>query len=92
MVWNSPRISAGAFGFGSKVSKWLGPPLSQIRMQPVAFFPPVPATARSSSALARLPPIKAPRPSFRQSRRGTPLQFRSSVMADPWMIAFVVDV
>src|SRR3954469_19278259 len=29
---NGPRNSAGASGLGSKVSSWLGPPSSQIRM------------------------------------------------------------
>ena len=30
---NSPRISAGASGFMSKVSIWLGPPYQKMRMQ-----------------------------------------------------------
>ena len=39
IAWNSPRISAGASGLGSNVSKWLGPPSSQIRMQLVLATP-----------------------------------------------------
>jgi len=31
--WNSPRTSAGAAGFISNVSRWLGPPSQNIRMQ-----------------------------------------------------------
>src|SRR5207244_12905118 len=32
-VPNSPRISTGASGLGSKVSMWLGPPCIHMRMQ-----------------------------------------------------------
>ena len=32
MVRNGPRTSAGASGFGSQVSRWLGPPDSQMRI------------------------------------------------------------
>ena len=31
--WNGPRISAGAFGFMSHVSSWLGPPTRNSMMQ-----------------------------------------------------------
>ena len=34
---NGPRISGGAPGFGSNVSKWLAPPSSQIKIQDFAF-------------------------------------------------------
>src|SRR6266496_2088892 len=38
------------------------------------------ACARSRNACARPPPIRAPRPSFRQSRRVSPLQFLCRLM------------
>ena len=31
--WNSPRISTGAAGFMSHVSRWLGPPFRKITMR-----------------------------------------------------------
>ena len=36
---NSPRYSAGASGFGSKVSRWLGPPARLMKIAEVALAP-----------------------------------------------------
>ena len=50
MVPNSPRISGGASGFGSHMSRWLGPPLRKMTMQAsaVADGPFCDSFARSS--------------------------------------------
>src|SRR5579883_231010 len=48
MVANSPRISAGASGLGSQVSRWLIPPSSNTRMTPLA-----PGRAGGEAATAR---------------------------------------
>src|SRR5688572_21471813 len=56
---NGPRNSAGASGLGSKVSSWLGPPSSQMRMTDLSFAAlPLPfafawACARKRSGRAR---------------------------------------
>src|SRR5262245_16982344 len=52
---NGPRISAGASGFGSNVSNWLGPPHIQNRMTEVSGV--------GSGVLARAAPNAPGRPS-----------------------------
>ncbi len=44
--WNGPRTSRGASGFGSNVSRWLGPPTMLMKMQLFA----VPSGARAFAA------------------------------------------
>ena len=73
---NSPRYSAGASGFRSHVSMWLGPPPFQIRMTEVSFAarrePPGRPAARSTSASVR--PARPSKPALRKLRRLTPSQ------------------
>ena len=61
--WNSPRISAGAWGLGSNVSKWLGPPSSQIRMQLVLGAAESPAAPRAKR-IDEAPGQKRPQTQF----------------------------
>src|SRR3989475_13046277 len=76
--WNSPRISAGAPGFISYVSTWLGPPPRQIM---ITDFP-RPSGATAPAALRRKksesvnPPSASP-PALRKLRREIPSQKRS---------------
>src|SRR5579883_922880 len=74
---NSPRISAGASGLGSKLSIWLIPPWSQSRMQETSrsVRPPA-ARARSSRKRGRLSPKTPSEPTRSRSRRVTPSQLR----------------
>jgi hypothetical protein len=45
--WNGPRISAGAVGFMSQVSSWLGPPSRNSMMQLTSLsFAPAASLAR----------------------------------------------
>jgi hypothetical protein len=63
---NGSRISAGASGVGSNVSRWLAPPWSKITSR--AVRPPsglVPVLSLSASRSARERPV---RPAFRNSR------------------------
>ena len=50
---NSPRIAAGASGFMSHMSSWLGPPLRKTRMHASAFGVGPKPVRRASSALSR---------------------------------------
>ncbi len=70
MSLNGPRTSLGASGFGSKVSRWLGPPSSQMRMHDLARGPAgeaVLACKRSKSATLKPKEVSTPR--CRKSRR-----------------------
>ena len=51
---NSPRISAGAAGFMSHMSRWLGPPSRKIRMQASAVGANVCFRVRSPASALRL--------------------------------------
>src|SRR4051812_18259669 len=79
MASNSPLYSAGASGLGSNVSKWVGPPSIQTRMHDFALavgvFTASAATPLARNAVTSPPPSSVPSPSWRQSRRETPLQF-----------------
>lgn len=69
IVLNSPRISAGASGFGSNVSSCGGPPVRKSNTQRFAFpnesFPP--RTGRTEPNVPRTPRV----PKRRNSRRQT---------------------
>ena len=72
---NSPRISGGASGLGSNVSRWLGPPGQNARMTPrIGGAGLLPATARQRSTSATLKPSQdSPRaqpPATRKPNRG----------------------
>src|SRR5262245_45944333 len=78
IVPNWLRTSLGASGLGSKVSRWLGPPSSQMRMHEVALVPP---TGAEAAALAckrnrsvTVKPKVVSKPKCRKSRRDTPSQ------------------
>jgi hypothetical protein len=75
---NSPRISAGASGLGSKVSKCVGPPSIQIKMQLDGRL--LGAESEFDESLAdairvkrkrskKLPPSNPPMPSCKHERR-----------------------
>src|SRR5262245_37279260 len=69
---NSPRISAGAPGFRSYMSMWLGPPACQIKMTDFrgSHVPPVsPAFARCRSIQGSVSPPRARLPTLRNDRR-----------------------
>ena len=71
---NGPRISAGASGFMSQRSSWLGPPRLKIMMQERFSWP-----GRTFPSLAALTycgsdsPAAASAPTWRKSRRLGPL-------------------
>ena len=75
---NSPRMSAGADGFMSNVSRWLGPPYQKRRMQARmgrATATSAPATRARRSPLSDSPsppPIPAPMERSRNARRPRP--------------------
>ena len=82
MVANGPRYSSGAFGFGSKVSSWLGPPHSHSRMtafaDPGLRPPDSPAPSRSASDSPRTELA----PTWRNARRVSVWQVRCGLSAD----------
>src|SRR5437588_11092327 len=67
---NSRRDSAGAFGFGSHMSIWLGPPRIQRMITDVTLVP-APAWASARSNSARLSPAVPRMPAFKKLRRST---------------------
>src|SRR5438445_11184405 len=72
-VENGPRTSGDASSLGSNVSRWLGPPSSQIRMHDVAFGTVGRAEAARSVAQELTDSPSAVRlPSRRTSRLVTP--------------------
>src|SRR5882672_7090129 len=79
IVWNGPRISRGASGFGSHMSMWLGPPESQKRMTlvlgPVSPTGPA-ARARSRKRAGNDKPASPANPVWRNQRR-EPTRMRS---------------
>ena len=75
MAPNSPRISAGASGLGSKLSMWLMPPWSQIRMHETSG-PVASAEARARRNSGSPSPNAASDPTRKASRRVTPSQLR----------------
>src|SRR5579862_5893991 len=88
IAWNGPRISAGASGFGSKRSSWLGAPRLKIRMQFRSSLGLEVSCARSRPG--RLSPRAPSAPTWRKSRRDTPSSQRWQApleeklsMADP---------
>src|SRR5579864_3139964 len=76
---NSPRISLGASGFRSNVSKWPHPPLCHSRMQEISRLAP----ARSTPS--RLMP-KAPSEPMRRKSRRPKSDVRFVIMAHSLMI------
>src|SRR5690242_8150896 len=70
-----PRTSAGASGFGSKVSSWLGPPTRNRKMQFRSFesFFTAPWAFRAKNS-GMLRPRNASDPACRKSRRVSPSQ------------------
>jgi hypothetical protein len=66
-------MPTAAFGFGSKVSRWDGPPASQIKMQFFTFGElepePVAARERSRNHSSSPNPRKPSEPTRRTSRR-----------------------
>src|SRR6476646_6150278 len=79
MGLNGPRISAGALGFISNVSNWLGAPRLKIMMHdlssPSLAAPRACSAANFESVNPRAPSV----PTWRKSRRVTP----SHVVIDP---------
>src|SRR5438046_2464683 len=72
---NGPRYSAGAFGFGSKVSRWLGAPqrktkTTDLARPPVAARPIAAAPGKPSASGTEAPQRK-------NDRRVTPEQVRA---------------
>src|SRR5262245_42459418 len=69
IVPNSPRISAGAPGLGSNVSRWLGPPTWYNRIQERAVdFRPAPR-ASAANSLDKLNPTPPSTPALKSWRR-----------------------
>ena len=67
---NSPRISAGASGFMSHRSMWLGPPNRKMKMQAFARRSPAPGAAARKAARSRLDsPSRLSPPARSNSRR-----------------------
>src|SRR5439155_19171316 len=66
--------SAGALGFMSQVSIWLGPPTSIRKMQLVSFFGSTAPKDFSAKKSGRVRPRKASEPACRKSRRVKPSQ------------------
>src|SRR5262249_53873080 len=69
-----PRISAGASGFRSKVSMWLGPPLAQNRMTEKSLLSDRCSAAKRRARFGWAPETSAPRlnpPTFSQVRRSS---------------------
>src|SRR6185369_9129601 len=77
---NGPRISAGASGFISNVSSWLGAPRLKIMMAERSSRPITRPAAFAPKKSASEKPIAPSAPTFRKSRRVVPLQ----VVAHPW--------
>src|ERR1700690_647117 len=84
MALNSPRMLAGASGFGSQMSIWLGPPCRKSMM--TDFAPPNAFEGVSSLAAAwafqeknsgRLRPSRVAPPTRINSRRDHPSQLRT---------------
>src|SRR5262245_23393 len=75
MVANGPRYSAGAFGLGSKVSRWLGPPPSHSNRMDWAFgVPAEDVLASRSGTLEAKGTVRAART---KARRLIPWQSRA---------------
>ena len=69
--FHSPRISAGALGLGSNVSKWLAPPARKIKMHEISRFPlfkPLPPATRKTCGS---PNPNMPTPICNAARRET---------------------
>src|SRR5262249_20175794 len=77
-----PRIVSGVSGFGSKVSRWLGPPSSQRKMHAASrsrlCAPGDAEVERSQSASVK--PAKVSPPTRSISRRVRPLHLRTLVV------------
>src|SRR5262245_34877090 len=73
---NSPRYSAGAFGFGSHISMWLGPPRIQRMM--TDLFEPLAALDWHLSRSARHSPAAPNTPAFKKLRRSMRMRFWKS--------------
>ena len=71
---NGPRTSAGASGFKSNVSKWLGPPSSQSRIQALARLLEVSARALDWHQSVNPSPSAVSAPMRSASRRWIPSQ------------------
>ena len=69
MVPNGPRFSSGRFGFGSKVSIWLGPPVIQRRMTLLPLEAADFAMARCCNSAGSDSPATPASPAFRTLRR-----------------------
>ena len=68
---NGPRYSTGASGFMSKVSRWLGPPPSQINRTDRLLASPAAAAARNAGKPSAIGTLI---PAFTNARRLTPWQ------------------
>jgi hypothetical protein len=73
---NSPRNSAGALGFKSYMSIWLGPPACQIRITDRRGVLDAFSAARRRSNPGSVSPPRARLPTFKNVRRLTPSQVR----------------
>src|SRR5262249_28473735 len=76
MVPNGPRYSSGAFGFGSQVSSWLGPPHSQSKTTDLAVPDKLPS-ARYFKRSARDRPRTIGSPTWTNARRESVWQVRA---------------
>jgi len=72
MTPNGPLYSAGAFGFGSNVSKWLGAPQRKTKITDLAFAVSAAPAALCTSGIPNATGSEAP--IFRNDLRVTPLQ------------------
>src|SRR5262245_38799237 len=72
---NGPRMSSDAFGLGSKVSNWLGPPLSQMKMHDLCVGEGNSAPAATAPGASN---PTAPAPAARRTaRRLMPLEVKA---------------
>src|SRR5437016_4438073 len=82
---NGPRISAGALGFMSKVSNWLGAPRLKIMMHDFSsLLGATPPSACKAANLERVSPMALSVPTCRKSRRVMP----SQVVIEPLPVNF----
>src|SRR5262245_11704917 len=77
LVANSPRISAGASGLGSNVSRWLGPPTWYKKMQEQAVALRVAPRASASNSLGNVNPAALRVPTFNRWRRWNDVRRKS---------------
>ena len=82
--WNGPRMSVGALGFRSKVSRWLGPPHMNRKMQRFAWPKPLLSFAIAGDVCARrrsgnVRPMAPSAPAWSTARREICDSVRNSV-------------